>query len=94
MYDSLASGSNANLIKALRRYVHDESLAKTGKAMNWTGWSFNGAARSPKQEDGSSCGAFTCFNAKRLALEMPLNYVHSNVDLFRIKIAFDLSNCQ
>lgn len=49
---------------------------------------------SPKQENSSDCGIFTCINAVYSVHNKPSNFKQSDINLFRHKMAYEMISCK
>ncbi|KAJ3158870.1 hypothetical protein HDU86_002558 [Geranomyces michiganensis] len=91
-YDSMkpADSYARKVLETIERYLCDERADKLDEPdappLKWT----HHVEPCPQQEDGGSCGVFTCLFAKRFALRRPMTFTQALVDRFRVKLAWDL----
>mmetsp|Transcript_8210 Transcript_8210/g.13317 ORF Transcript_8210/g.13317 Transcript_8210/m.13317 type:complete len:180 (-) Transcript_8210:516-1055(-) len=88
-YDSMG-GRRPEILAALRRYVIDEAKDKLGKTMSVDEWEDYSPRSIPQQEDGSSCGVFSCKFADYASTDSPFSFSQRNIANFRMQMAFEI----
>ncbi|KAI8824465.1 uncharacterized protein EV422DRAFT_576835 [Fimicolochytrium jonesii] len=98
-HDSMGSSARygSKVMATIRQYLLDEEKDKQRSGMQSVGnirpspklWTAS-SPPCPQQQDGGSCGVFTCLFAKRFAMGREMDFSQSDVDQYRRKIAWDL----
>jgi sentrin-specific protease 1 len=92
-FDSMAGGG-LDFLKALQRYVAEESMDKRKITIDTSDWQLQTCIRSstPQQENGSDCGMFSIMFADFLTDNLPLDFHQADIPDFRIKVCASILN--
>jgi len=90
-YDSM-SGSGHTQLKALWKWLDDESKDKLKCTFDYNGWKSFSASKeiTPQQTNGYDCGVFVCMNADFLSDDLSLDFSQNHMALFRKKICANI----
>ena len=83
-YDSMA-GSGMAVLRALLRWLGDESRERLGEELDEEAWTLvpTQMDETPQQHNGCDCGAFTCTAADFLSNGEALSYSQADMPHFR-----------
>lgn len=93
-YDSLSLVDAQDVVGVVRRWLHDEVLARLGSAAGseWAvdEWQVSVDPTTPRQSDAGSCGVFALAAADCFSLGVPLRFSQGDVRTLRRRIALAL----
>lgn len=88
-YDSMGA-SNNRVLSALEDYLRDESLDKRKIQFDMSDWSKENVSNSPRQENGSDCGVFSCMTAEFICRNRPIIFDQQHMVYFRQKMVLEI----
>lgn len=88
-YDSMGH-PNAKVLGYLSDYLKQESLDKRKIKFDLSDWTIQSVPNSPRQQNGSDCGVFSCTTAEFVCRNRPLAFNQSNMTYLRQKMALEI----
>ena len=92
-YDSMGH-PNDIVLKALERYLHDESMDKRKKPFDTSDFSIECVRDCPKQQNGSDCGVFSCQFAEFITRDSNVSFTQQHMQYFRRKMVYEIATGQ
>ncbi|XP_015112467.1 sentrin-specific protease 1 [Diachasma alloeum] len=88
-YDSMG-GENPKCLRALRKYLEDESMDKRKKSFDTSDWTAECMSDIPQQMNGSDCGVFSCTFAEFICANRRITFSQDDMPYFRHKMVYEI----
>ncbi|XP_011299611.1 sentrin-specific protease isoform X2 [Fopius arisanus] len=88
-YDSMG-GENHKCLRALRKYLENESLDKKKKSFDTSEWTVECMSDIPQQMNGSDCGVFSCTFAEFICANRRITFTQDDMPYFRHKMVYEI----
>ncbi|XP_063984234.1 sentrin-specific protease 1-like isoform X2 [Diachasmimorpha longicaudata] len=88
-YDSMGA-DNQKCLRALRKYLEDESLDKKKKSYDTSDWTAECMSDIPQQMNGSDCGVFSCTFAEFICANRRITFSQDDMPYFRHKMVYEI----
>lgn len=88
-YDSMG-GSNDECLKALGKYLREESKDKRKKELDLTDWTYETVKDLPQQMNGSDCGMFALKYAEYITRDAKITFDQMHMPYFRRRMVYEI----
>lgn len=88
-YDSMG-GRNEECLKALGKYLREESKDKRKKELDLTDWTYETVKDIPQQMNGSDCGMFALKYAEYITRDAKITFDQMHMPYFRRRMVYEI----
>lgn len=88
-YDSMG-GRNDECLKALGKYLREESKDKKKKELDLTDWTYETVKDIPQQMNGSDCGMFALKYAEYITRDAKITFDQMHMPYFRRRMVYEI----